>query len=152
MADGGSSGQKRADRFDHHVRVRVVGGVLGAADLDDPAIAESGVQRDRRRPEDRTAGRTEELEDRLADVAERIERGDRGRFGPELAKDGVRRPDPDRPDRIGAVGVRSWAVSPTTSDRKVESIVAGSPAANACAAAPGPGRSIALPRRRRRAS
>ncbi len=56
-------------------------------DLDDPAVGEAGVQGERRLPEDRPARGAEQLEDRLADRAEPLERSGRVRLRIELARD-----------------------------------------------------------------
>ena len=82
----------------------VVGGVAGAVDDDDAAVRQPLVEGDGRVAEDRQALAAEELEDRLADGAQPVERGGRVRLGLELAQDRAGRGGPDRPDRVGPVG------------------------------------------------
>src|SRR6478736_1195476 len=81
------SGQELLDCRDHPVGMRVVGRVTGSIDDDDAAVSQPLVERERSVAEDGHALAAEELEDRLADGAQPVERGGRVRFGLELAQD-----------------------------------------------------------------
>ena len=73
--------------------------VLRAGDLDDPPVGKAGIERVDRLAEGRQAVATEQLEDRLADTAQRLERRRRIQLGVELADDRRGRRHPQRPDR-----------------------------------------------------
>src|SRR3954469_10942336 len=94
-----------ADEPDERLRMGVVRRVPSALDDGDPAVKEPRVEGRGRVREDAQAVATEDLEDRLADGTEPLERRCRIGLGLELAQDGAGSGGADRPDRVRVVGV-----------------------------------------------
>ena len=85
---------------------------LAPGDLDHAAVRQPRIEGVGGLPERRQALAAEQLEDRLADAAQRLERRGRVHLCVELAHDRRGRGDPDRPDRIGAIGRELGLVHP----------------------------------------